>query len=203
MFKDIDTIDPETGRILKEDNTVINIADIIVAAIDQLGGVIVYDEEQHAIHSGDAYSFSTHGTLASAGVLTLLGRIGNKQVHFDGMNVDFQSGGILLEFIEAPTVTATGTIQSVRRKNRVSVKANILDVYLGATATGGTIIFDSLPPVVSGQGNKTESATSGVVKGWVLKSNTDYIIRFTNTNLVTVTFDANFGWHESSVLLGA
>lgn len=197
----INSLQAISGRIVKEDNSFINLADIVAMAIYLTGGVYVVDEEQNAIHEGDAYSFSTHGTITSAGTLTLLGRIGDKQVHFDGMNVNFQSGGVLLEFIESPTVSSTGTLQTVRRKNRATVKDNVLNVYSGATATGGTVIFDSLPPVVSGQGNKTESATSGVVKGWVLKANTDYIIRFTNTNLVSITFDANFGWHESSIIL--
>jgi len=197
----INSLQAISGRIVKEDSSFINIADIIAMAIDPMNGVFIVDEEQHAIHEGNAYSYSTHGTINAGASLTLLGRIGNKQVHFDGMNVDFQSGGVLLEFLEAPTITNVGTAQTVRRKNRATVKDNVLDVYLGATTTGGTIVFDSLPPIVSGQGNKTESASSGVVKGWVLKANTDYIMKFTNTNAVSVTFDANFGWHESSVIL--
>lgn len=39
MLKDIDTIDPQSGRILKEDNLTINIADIIAGANDLTGGI--------------------------------------------------------------------------------------------------------------------------------------------------------------------
>lgn len=198
-----DLLRAETGRELREDGTFINTADIIVNALDPLGGVAVSDEQQHAIHEGTAFSFSTHGTIGAVSSLVLLGRIGAKQVHFDGMNVSMQAGGVLVELLEAPTVTSIGTLQSARRKNRAmgTINSNTMVIYLGATITGGDLIFDSLPPIVAGQGNNIQSAQSGIVEGWVLKQNTDYAIRLSNTTAQPATFDANFGWHESSIIL--
>lgn len=192
---------PDTGRFLKEDSTTINLADVVANAVDPLGGITFYDEMQHAIHLGTAYSFSAHGTVAGNSTYTFIGRVTTKQVHFDGMNVGFQAGGVLVELLEAPTVSVLGTLQTVRRKNRATPKAVTMSVYAGATITGGTMIFDTLPPIVSGQGNKIESASTGIVQGWVLAQNTDYAIRFTNTTATAITFDANFGWHEPSIVL--
>jgi hypothetical protein len=91
----INNMTPETGREVKEDGTIINTADIISTAIDPLGGVTVSNEQQHAIHAGTAYSFSAHGSLLAGGVYVFLGRVGVNQVHFDGMNINMQSGEYL------------------------------------------------------------------------------------------------------------
>lgn len=203
MFKDIDTIDPQSGRILKEDNSVVNMADTIAGALDPLEGFAVYNEMQHSIHKGEAFGYSANGTLTNGASLVLLGRVGAKQAHFDGLDIDLSSGGVLVELIEAPTVSSAGTLLLARRKNRAigTSASNTMIIYSGATITGGAVIFDSKPPLVSGQGNSVNSAKSSIEDGWILKQNTDYSIRITNQSGASVIYNTSFGWHESSIIL--
>lgn len=203
MIRDIDTIDPESGRLLKEDNSFVNVADVFHNALDPLEGFAVYNEIQHAIHKGEAFGYSSYGTLTNGASLIFLGRVGAKQVHFDGLDIDLSSGGVLVELIESPTVSATGTLLAARRKNRAigSSASNAMLIYAGATITGGTVIFDSKPPLVPGHGHSVNSAKSSIEEGWVLKQNTDYAIRVTNQSGASITYNTSFGWHESSITL--
>lgn len=203
-MQQIDTLRAETGRLLKEDGTVVNEADILFNALDPLQGFAVYNELEHSIHKGTSYGFTAHGSIANGANLTLIGRLQAKQVHFEGLDVQLQTGGVLLELIESPTITVLGTAQSARRKNRATVNNATLLIYSGATITNGTgtVIYDSLPPLVSGIGNSIDSTQTSIQGGWVLKQNTDYAIRLTNQSGATITFNAAFGWHEPDIILG-
>lgn len=204
MLKDIDTIDPNSGRLLKENGEFLNIADLFQEALDPLLGFAVYSEKQRAIHKGESFGVSMYATgLANNGVVTMIGRVGAKQIHFDGMDIDLSSGGVLLELIEAPTVTVLGTLTSAHRKNRAigTPTSNTMLIYDGATITGGSVVYSTKPPVISIGGNKVSSANASIADGWVLKQNTDYAIRITNQSGAAIDYSASFGWHESSIVL--
>lgn len=190
---------PKSAVIIGQQGEVIDTAD----SYDPLGGISVYNEMQTSIHRGESFGFSAYGTLAIGASSTLIGRVTSKEVHFDGMSIDLANGGVLLEFIEAPTVSVLGTAQSARRKNRAIANTATMGVYSGATITGGTLVFSSLPPLVSGQGNSKIESSTAIEDGWVLKRNTDYAIRLTNQSGIATAWNASFGWHESNIILEA
>lgn len=202
MFRDIDTIDPETGRILKEDNTVINLADIIATATDATGGIYVNNEMQHAIHSGNAYSFDYDGTLGATSSLYFMGVTGAKQIHFDSIHADFQKGGVRLWLYEAPTTTADGTAQTGVNMNFASIKTSTLSLFAAPTVTSNGIKKISHFFPLTGVGVNVAPQTGDVAGGRVLKQNTKYLFRIENTDSSACTFGINFIWHDDNNILG-
>jgi hypothetical protein len=189
---------PDTGRFLKEDSTTFNIADAISGAMDKSGSIKTVGELQNAVHDGLAYGFSSHASIAGLGILIFLGRVGAKQVHFDGLSCDVSQGPFLIELFEAPTVTTTGTAQATRRRNRANATVSTMLVYSGATVSANGLLVDDDLVQGIGLGSNTLSGTAGVDAAFVLKANTDYIIKFTNQAATATTYNAKFIWHEAT-----
>ena len=168
---------------------------------DKSGGVRTSSELQSAVHDGNMFSFTNNGTITSGASLILLGRTTSKQVHFDGFNMDISQGAFLVEMFEAPTVTTTGTIQTVVNRNRASTIVATMSLYTGATvsANGTLLANDKLLHV--GSGTKILSGTATIDDGWILKVNTDYIIKLTNQAASATSYNAKFAWHEPSYIL--
>lgn len=201
MLKDIDTIDPQSGRILKENNTVINIADIIATATDGTGGIYVANELQHATHKGNAYGFDVDGTVGATSSLYFLGITGAKQIHFDHIHGDFQKGGIRIWLYEAPTTTANGTPESPINLNFSSSNISQLSLYSAPTITSnGTKKATHYFPL-TGSGANISPASDVVAGGRVLKPNTKYLFRIENLDNATCTFGVNFIWHDDDNIL--
>lgn len=197
----IHNMTPETGREVKEDGTIINTADIISNAVDKSGGIRTNSELQSAVHDGNMYSFTSHGTLSAGSSLILLGRVGSKQVHFDGFDMDVSQGAFLVEFFEAPTITTVGTLQTTSNRNRASTTTATMSLYAGTTVSAnGTLLADDLLLLV-GQGSNVLSGTATIDDGWVLKANTDYIIKMTNQAASTTSYNAKFAWHEATYIV--
>lgn len=202
MLKDIDTIDPQSGRILKEDNLPVNIADFIERATDLTGGIYVNDESQHAIHSGDSYSFDYDGTLAGSTSLYFMGITGDKQVHFDEISGNFQKGGIRLWLYETPATTANGTAQTPANMNFASTNTTTLSLYSAPTITdNGTKKLSRYFPL-TGVGVNVIPQSGSIAGGRVLKANTKYLFRVENTDLTSCSFGINFVWHDDNTVLG-
>jgi hypothetical protein len=168
---------------------------------DKSGGIRVNNELQTAVHDGDLFSFSNNGTITAGSSIILLGKVGAKQVHFDGFVIDISQGAFLIEFFESPTVTSNGTAQTVSNRNRASLTTPTMALYSGTTvsADGTLIANDKLLSI--GNGNNVISGSAGIDDSWVLKINTDYIIKLTNQAASTTSFNAKFVWHEPSYMV--
>lgn len=167
---------------------------------DLSGGLRVLSEIQSAVHDGLMFSYSIHDAvgLAAGSSLLLLGRVGTKQVHFDGFHINVSQGDLLVEFFEAPTVTNAGTLQTSRRRNRSNTTTATMAIYANPTVSAnGTLLDDDLLLLV-GQGSNVLSGTASVEDGWVLKENTDYLIKITNNAASATTYNAKFAWHEAT-----
>lgn len=194
--------DIRTGRLLKEDDTFINLADILAKAIDLTGGLYVNNEMQHAIHSGDSYSFDYDGTLNASTSLYFLGVTGNKQIHFDAIHADFQKGGVRLWLYEAPVTTADGTAQASVNMNFASANVSTLSLFSAPTLTSnGTKKVSHFFPL-TGRGVNVVPASSDIAGGRVLKTNTKYLFRIENIDTSACTFGVNFIWHDDDNILG-
>ena len=198
----IDTLRVETGREYKEDGTVINMADIVSAAIDLSGSVKTMTEFQSAVHNGSSFSYSANQIgLANNGTILLLGRTGLKQVHFDGLSIQVSQAPFRVQFYEAPTVTNVGTILASRRRNRQNANISQMQIYMTPTIMANGLLLDDDLSVQVSQGAAKNSGTSSVDDGWVLKANTDYLIVMTNLSGTTINWSAKFTWHEPDYLL--
>ena len=62
---------PRSALIIGRNDVVIDTSD----SFDPLGGISVYSELQTAIHGGEAFGFSSHGTIANTASITLIGRV--------------------------------------------------------------------------------------------------------------------------------
>lgn len=186
---DINLKFPQTGRFIDESGAVFNV-------IGKYGGLKTETLNESGIHDGIAFGVSSYGSINAGQSLTMIGNTDGKEVHFNGLLISFSSGGVLLEFIEAPTIVSQGTAQTISRKNRAVDLTASMSVYFGGSITGGTLIFTDKPPVTTGVGQRVSSANSGIDAGWILKPNTNYAIKLTNTTSETVSFSTNFGWIE-------
>lgn len=168
---------------------------------DKSGGLRTNTEVQSAVHDGNMFSFTSHGTITAGSSIILLGRTGAKQVHFDGFNMDISQGAFLVEMFESPTVTTTGSVQTVVNRNRASSTASTMLLYAGTTVSAnGTMIADDQLLQI-GTGNNVLSGTATIDDGWILKVNTDYIIKLTNQASSTTSYNAKFAWHEPSYIV--
>jgi hypothetical protein len=197
MSIDIDTLTLNSGRLIREDNSVINIAN----SIDHTGGIYTTDELTHAVHKGVAYSYAADGSVAALSSLYFLGTTGAKQVHFQLFSGDFQKGGIRISLYEAPTTTADGTAQIPVNMNFVSTNVATLLLFSAPTVTAnGTLKAARFLPL-TGVGVNTASANGDIAGGRVLKANTKYLFRLENTDATACTFGINFAWIEEDVIL--
>lgn len=175
--------------------------DGVKIASDKSGGIRTSTEIQSAVHDGNMFSFTSHGTITTGSSIILLGRTGAKQVHFDGFNLELSQGLFLVEMFESPTVTTTGTLQTASNKNRVSSTTSTMSLYAGTTvSSNGTLIADDYL-FSTGSGKNILSGTSTIGDGWILKVSTDYIIKLTNQAGSTTSYNANFAWHEPLYML--
>lgn len=188
MTADINLKFPQTGRFIDETGAVVNLV--------ENGSLKTQTKNETAIFEGKAFDFSAYGTIANGQSLTLIGAVDGNKVIFNGMTLDFSSGGVLLEFIESPTISNQGTLQSTHKKNRSLNTSGTLLVYSGATVTGGTVIFVDKKPLVTGVGQRVSASNSGIENGWVLNKYTNYAIRLTNQSGASVDFTGTFGWVE-------
>lgn len=197
MYRDVDVLDPHSGRIIREDNSIINFAN----SIDPTGGIYVLSEMTHGIHKGDAYSFSADGSILGASSLYFMGVTGNKQIHFDLFSGDFQKGGIRISFYESPTTTLDGTAQTPINMNFASANISTMLLYSTPTiTTNGTIKATKFLPI-TGSGSNIPPAAGELAGGRVLKANTKYLFRIENTDAVACSFGVNFVWHDSDVVV--
>lgn len=200
MLKDIDTIDPLSGRVLKEDNSFMNMADTFVGAVDKSGALKTVTEFQNAVHDGESFSYSANQIgLANNGVVTFLGRTGTKQVHFDGLSIKTSIAPFRVQFYEAPTVSNAGTLLTSRRRNRINTNTSLMEIYSTPTYSAvGTILDDDLIVEISGSGGNKNSGAGSIDDGWVLKANTDYLIVLTNLSGGATNWSGKFSWHEAT-----
>ena len=170
--------------------------------VDHSGAIPTLTEFQAAVHGGESFSYSANQIgLASAGVVTLLGRTGTKQVHFDGFRLIVSNAPFRIEFFEAPTISNAGTLLSSRRRNRQNANVSLMTIYSTPTFSAtGLLLDDDLIPQIS-QGAQNSSGLGTVDDGWVLKANTDYLIRMTNLSGGAMNWSAKFTWHEATYIV--
>ena len=166
-------------------------------ASDPSGGTYIVDELSHAVHEGRAFTVSQEGTVAAGALVNMLGRTGDKDVHFQGFQVSASDGNISVRLYEAPTITADGTPIVIIARNRANSLVPTHTVFAGPTVTTpGTVLEHSHVYSTGSQGSHLSAGQGALSEDWVLKPNTDYLIQITNNGTVDLDFVAKFVWSE-------
>ena len=153
----------------------------IPAAVNEDDAALVISSiTQQRIHLGELfYVESSDLALGIAGVLEFLVRTPSKSVSF---SVEGATGGDgHFTFFEAPTTSADGSALSFLNRNRPSTKSADTLVFAGPTVTvDGTQLLDQFVP--GGLGKKAGGQSGGTGDSFLLKPNTDYLLRFKNNS---------------------
>lgn len=185
----IDIFHAQTGRLIRDDNSIVNFADLLSSK----NGVLVQDLIREATDAGSIFSISQHTSLNDGDSIIFIGKTGDKEVIFSGFTVGASQGDLLLELIENPTATL-GTQINGFCKNRIVKATSDLKTYSG-TITGGTVIFSVKNPL-AGQGAFVSSSSSGIDAGWILEKNSTYAIRIKNEASSDTKLFVIFNWVE-------
>jgi len=177
---------PLTGRMVNEEDEIHNI-------VDAFGSLKVVGRENSAVHESLSFTYSGSATaIPSLGSVRFLGRTGDITSHLWSFSVKVDQAPMTIEFFEAPTVTADGTAQTPRNRNRQSDIVPLMQVFANPTVSAdGTLL---LADKIFGD---QKTVTSETLEGeWLLKKNTDYIFKITNNSNQTANLSAGFNWLE-------
>ena len=178
---------PNTGRVVNEHDEVHNI-------VDEYGMVKTINPEAVYVHDGVAFNFSFVGSISAT--TYLLGRTNGKTVHLLGYHLVAASNAVLVEFFEAPTVTADGTAQTVVARNRIDPSSPNLQVFSGSTVTADGVLLNASKIFASGSGANRVGGDTTIPIEWLLKPNTDYVFKLTPAGTTEVS--ADFTWVETT-----
>lgn len=167
---------------------------------DKLGYLATTTEMLSEIHNGKAFSISLDGSIGVASSILMLGRVGDKEIHFHNINGTFGKGNIRITLFEDPTITAEGTPITATNMNRAFTDTHTMSVFTAPTVTDNGLDIGSVFFPITGGGAHTAGATGGIAGGRVLKRNTDYIMKIENTDNAEVSFGTSLIWVESNVL---
>lgn len=179
-------ITPNTGRMINEEDEVHNV-------VDEYGMLKTIAAEASYVHDGKAFNFSFVGSIS--GATYMMGRTGDKVAHLLGYHIIADSNDLLVQFFEAPTVTANGTQQTVVSRNRVTSEAPEMQVFTGPTVTADGTLLNASKIFASGQGANKVGGDTTIPIEWLLKPNTDYIFKLTPGGTTEIT--ADFTWIET------
>lgn len=161
---------------------------------------VVVSDMTDNIHSGVAFDVSGYtASLANGSSLIFLGKTGAKQVHFHGFNIVTSAGLATIEFFEGTTVSANGTAVSTPNKNRNSTTTATMQVYSGSTVTSNGTLLASRHILSVGGGAHIEGGEANVSSEWLLKPNTNYMFKITNSSGSAIALSASFYFYEKNV----
>jgi hypothetical protein len=167
-----------------------------VARIDPATHTLqVIDYAHHEIHGGSHYFYDSHHDVAKAGVIEHL-IITPDTLAWAHMVIGTGStaGQIVVELFEDATVSANGSLETTRNRNRNVADNNTTLIYEAPTVTGDGNLLDS-----SVFGTEKNSSTGGGDRGnseIILKQDTIYLFRVTERDVLATTVNITFDWYE-------
>jgi len=147
-------------------------------------------------YKGNQYEVNGYGTIANNASKYFLAKTNQNRLYFNGFAFNSTAGNILIELLEAPTVTANGTAITPANTNREIVNIATSNIYVDPTiTTQGTQLFAK--KVLSiGAGAHTAEGIALDSLEWVLKADTNYAIKITNSSDISVDFAVVFNFYE-------
>ena len=173
--------------------------DTAVVGVDHTNEALKTQGEIHSkIHAGEFFTLAVKQlSLANSATLEIL--ISVPATH--SMHARFLgnvSGTVSVLLSEAPTTSAAGIAATPQNRRRTGTPptANVT-ITLGPTVTDdGTTLYDGVIPGGSILGS---GGSSGSFEEWVLKPDTDYLVRLTNISGVTINVGQVIDFYEVAV----
>jgi len=151
------------------------------------------DYAHHEVHAGSSFYYHDVITLGNLGTQDYVITVPDttKWPHF-GLEIDYNDSAGITQIFEGTDKTGT-TLQTVFNRNRNSLTAATTTIHKGQSGgtTDGTIIF--WKRVGAG---KTSGGIAGTAEERILKRNTKYIIRLSNTATTNNNVTVVFRWYE-------
>lgn len=168
---------------------------------DITGALATIPVVHHEVHEGDTFQVSYKSPddtpIADDGNMDILLQTGARYAH---LVFDIRAGGPAeVLFYEDTEVSDAGTAMTEHNMKRYSETAATVTATYTPTVTGaGTLLHDSLLPGGTGAG---KSRTGGTVRDnteWILKLNSNYLIRGTNRAGNAQPMSNIAQWYEES-----
>ena len=160
--------------------------------------VVTKDTLLDMVDEGIVYSYCNSGTLGNGASALFLGKVNGTNVHFYDLDVMVSTGTFTIELYEAPTVSANGTIQTAINLNRNSTNTSHLDIYATPTVSANGTLLRATKIFESGTAGKN-SGSALVKDKWLLKTNTDYLVKITNDSGGSANFVGCFSFFERNI----
>ena len=187
------------ANYMKKDGTIVNLAE----ASERITSAIRTIETEHSyIHDGIFFESYNKFTLsASATRLITLKTPAAKYLHYRPTGLVTSADKVTIEFFEGATVTpATGTAATPSNHNRSSALTSGVTLLDAPTVTAnGTKFAQVYIPGATGTGGTRTGQSAGTSGSeWVLKPNTQYMIKVTNGSSGSNDIQVNFQWYEET-----
>jgi hypothetical protein len=138
------------------------------------------------------YIFSKSFTLPNTTTAYMMGVTDSLQSIFEDFLIKSNRSGITIEFYEAPTTSANGTLETTRNTDRTSSEIATMLVYSNPTVTNdGTLLDTNFI-----EGSLLAGGSIELQLDWKLKSGTKYIFKITNNSGLSANILGKFTWSE-------
>ena len=152
------------------------------------------DHKRYCVENGWTYEISATGNIAAAGSLYVMGRVNGRGTELHNFFLVTDRTPYKVELFEAPTVTGDGTPLAPRNKNRnVADSETTTEVFSGTTVSADGTLLYTIEETFSGTGSHVQGGDTVFTNEWILKENTDYVFKITNTDGATA-LNASFGF---------
>ena len=161
----------------------------------------IMDNDHNYIHEGRLYVYNEKFDLATTATRTFAFTTPatSLDIHYRPVITSTSADKCLIELIEKPTISASGTnkLTSVFNANRQSSNTTGMQTFAsGSTVTGGTTIHTAFIGGGTGVGSTTSGASTGVQNEIVLDQNSVYAVKVTNGSGDTNTIHIQMQWYE-------
>jgi len=148
-----------------------------------------------ALQQGRSFSLSSVQSIAGGGSLTFVGIPDGDAVVFENISVEVDSGPVLVQLVESPTITVPGTQTFAKNRRRDSTNVHRMKIYGGATVTGGEVL-QSVELYATSTGVVAVPADGILAGHWILNAAKTYAVRITNNtspaSLINISVDFTF-----------
>lgn len=196
MSNNNDSYRPHTGKAITPAGADCNLIEEVTGAYRQI------TTDHGLIHQGKAFSIQNKFTLAAAaiGYLELIIPAG-AYVHFKPVSMQSDGPKILIQLIEAPTITTGNSPLVPVNRRRVGTPAvSIVTVKNNPTAVSAGTVLDQ-DYIGGGTGAGGSTVSGGVAQNdneWVLKPATTYVVKVTNSGSGSADVNIKTFWYEET-----
>ena len=150
--------------------------------------------EHHEIHAGSHYVYrETHGVAKNQTLDHLIITPGNTRWAHMTIAIENITSSVTVSLYEATTVSANGTLQNSKNRNRNVADNNTTLIYETPTVTGvGTL----LATWTLGAGKGSSGGMARDNAEYVLKQGTNYLFRVVEPNIAATVINIAFDWYE-------